>query len=109
MQNTRFGGESQEGCYQERHRGGRVKEEERASGPKVVNKKQKVIPASAATSAAASTAASIDAEEEVAENVAGGFASGVSLEGKHSAASFGPWWQRLHPRCPPGDGCRVCC
>jgi hypothetical protein len=41
-----------------------------AGGPKVVSKKQKVIPTSTATSAAASATASADVGEEVAKNVA---------------------------------------
>jgi hypothetical protein len=59
-----------------------------AGGPKVVSKKQKVIPTSTAASAAASAIASVDVGEEVAKNVAGGSASGLRVEGEHSTASL---------------------
>ena len=51
-----------------------------AGTSKVVSKRQKTMPTSAATSA--------DANEEVAENVGGGSTSmGVGMEGKHSTTS----------------------
>jgi hypothetical protein len=58
-----------------------LKKRREAGRPKVISKRQKIIPASAAASAAA-------ADEEVAENVAMGSASGVRVEGEHFATSL---------------------
>ena len=59
-----------------------------ASGSKTINKKQKIIPASATASAIASAAASAKFDEEVVENATRGSASSIRVEGEHSAASL---------------------